>query len=68
MINISIIAELFQTLHERVAICYVYTIVTLFVYNVVGFRIITLKPYNKYFNFHYFFILYDGNMHGVVTW
>ena len=46
-------------LYMSIAICYVHTIFTLFVYNMVRFGIITFKPSNKYLNCQYFFTLYD---------
>ena len=60
MMNISMnIKQNSFKLCMNLAICYVHTIFTLFVYNLVGFEIKTFKPKSKYFNFYYFFTLYN---------
>ena len=60
MMNISMnIKQNSFKLCMNIAICYVHTILTLFVYNMVGFGIKTFNPYSKCFNFYYFFTLYD---------
>ena len=70
MMNISInIKQNSFKLCMNVAICYVHTILTLFVYDMVGFGIIKFKPQNKYFNLHYFFTQYDDlNARNAICW